>query len=375
MVWSIVILTLFGILTFLFFRNLIVNWILSIKQKNIPFGINSLNFLNIVSLILAVISVGFTISSDLVNKVSRHVQDNGAAYLVFFLIILVLVFYRMNIKNDIITSLKRQLDSETKELWKNYSELNDFYRQKTLADTMERFINSSPHVISVQRYKYRIFKNNRNLKIILNGDYTYVREGDDLNLVAQGYFNFDLNKINQIISAYAKARISLKTENENDDNYEELEDIFIDLMDKLNNINAEDYKDTDVFTFELIKLIHPYLESGLNMTIPLTLSESQLDALNGRKSGIDIAMFLLRDYINIKTQIDQFDYKGLSDSKKYRIYSNIQITNALGENYVYVLAHHPDETWSQQKKVNKIQEDTANFVQIAETEIHFIKKL
>ncbi|WP_156450375.1 hypothetical protein [Sporosarcina sp. HYO08] len=352
-----------------------MNWILSIKQKNIPFGINSLNFLNIVSLILAVISVGFTISSDLVNKVSRHVQDNGAAYLVFFLIILVLVFYRMNIKNDIITSLKRQLDSETKELWKNYSELNDFYRQKTLADTMERFINSSPHVISVQRYKYRIFKNNRNLKIILNGDYTYVREGDDLNLVAQGYFNFDLNKINQIISAYAKARISLKTENENDDNYEELEDIFIDLMDKLNNINAEDYKDTDVFTFELIKLIHPYLESGLNMTIPLTLSESQLDALNGRKSGIDIAMFLLRDYINIKTQIDQFDYKGLSDSKKYRIYSNIQITNALGENYVYVLAHHPDETWSQQKKVNKIQEDTANFVQIAETEIHFIKKL
>lgn len=376
MIWKIFIAILILILLFFIFKNIIYHFIhtnLLDNKNDRSFGINSLSALNLISLLLAVLSLGFTIKSNLIDAVSKNIQQNGATYLVIFLIILIFAFYRMSVKDDKITFLEQQLDSDTKQLWKNYAELNEFYRQKTLDDSIKRFINTTPSVISVQRYHYRIMRSTNSLKIVINGDYTHIREGDDLNLVAQAYFKFNLDDVNTLMRAYAKTCISLNTRNENDDDYNELIDLFICLIKALKDISPSEYNDDHSFKFEMIKIIHPHLEDSLNMNIPLYLTEEQISSLNGRKSGIDIAMFILKGYLDIKIKYNQFDYKGLSDTKKSRMYSNIQITNKIGINYVYVLAHHPDKSWTQKRKIEKVNEDTEKFIQIAQAEIHFIK--
>lgn len=372
MIWKIVAIILFGILTYLFFRNLLHSWILSIKLKKVPSWISPNSLLNIVSVLLAIFSIAITMDDTLVNSINTHFTNNGQTYLILFLIILIITFYAMNIKADKIQYLEKQLDSETKKLWENYAELNEFYRQKSLFNSMEIFINSTPTVVSIQRYKYRILKNHKVLKIIINGDHTTVREGDDLNLVSQAYFEFNLDEINTIISAYLKATVSFKTYNEKDDDFEALQDSYLRLLEELNNLSIEQIDNSYTYKFELIKLLHYLLEKSMNVIFEIELSSDKIQKLNGRKSGIDIAMFLLKDYMSIKSSLDLFNYKGTSDSKKARMYSNLQLTNKLGENFVYVIAHQTDDTWTQDKVIQKIEEDTKNFLKIIDAEIHFI---
>ncbi|OCX63324.1 hypothetical protein BFM98_14020 [Lysinibacillus sp. AR18-8] len=372
MIWTIVAIVLIGILTGLFFRNLLHSWILSIKLKKIPSWISPNSLLNIVSVLLAILSVAFTIDVSLIESINTHFTNNGQMYLIIFLITLVITFYNMNIKADKIQYLEKQLDSETKKLWENYAELNEFYRQKSLFNAMEIFINSTPTVVSIQRYKYRILKNHKFLKIIINGDHTTVREGDDLNLVSQAYFEFNLEEINAIISAYLKATVSFKTYNEKDDDIEELEDIYLKLLKELDNLPIEKINNSYTYKFELVKLLHPLLEKSMNVNFDIELSQEKIQKLNGRKSGIDIAMFLLKDYMSIKSSLDLFNYKGTSDSKKARMYSNLQLTNNLGENFVYVIAHQTDDNWTQDKVIQKIEEDTKKFLEIIDAEVHFI---
>lgn len=249
MIWKLVAIILFGFLTYLFFRNLLHSWILSIKLKKVPSWISPNSLLNIVSVLLAIFSIAITMNESLVDSINTRFTSNGQTYLILFLIILVITFYAMNIKDDKIQYLEKQLDSETKNLWENYAELNEFYRQKSLFNSMEIFINSTPTVVSIQRYRYRILKNHKVLKIIINGDHTTVREGDDLNLVSQAYFEFNLDEINTIISAYLKAIVSFKTYNEKDDDFEALQDIYLRLLGELKNLSIEQIDNT--YTYKL----------------------------------------------------------------------------------------------------------------------------
>ncbi|MEK5207440.1 hypothetical protein [Psychrobacillus sp. FSL H8-0510] len=370
--WKIAAIILIGISVFLFFRNLLHSWVLSIKLKKIPIGISPNSLLNIISVLLAVLSVAFTINASLVSIINTHITNNGQTYLIIFLIILAITFYAMNVKVDRIQYLEKQLDSDTKKLWENYAELNEFYRQKSLISAIEIFTNSTPTVVSVQRYRYRVLKNHKKLKIIINGDHTTVREGDDLNLVSQAYFEFDLDEINTIISAYLKATVSFKTYNERDDDIEELQDIYLKLLEELDKLSTEQIDNYYTYKFELVKLLHPLLEKSMNVNFNIELPSDKIKKLNGRKSGIDIAMFLLKDYMSIKANLDLFNYKGTSDSKKARMYSNLQLTNKLGENFIYVIAHQTDENWTQEKVIQKIEEDTEKFLDIVDAEIHFI---
>lgn len=121
-----------------------------------------------------------------------------------------------------------------------------------------------------------------------------------------------------------------------------------------------------------MKLLHNLLEKSMNVSFKIELSSDKMQKLNGRKSGIDIAMFLLKDYMSIKSSLDLFNYKGTSDSKKARMYSNLQLTNKLGENFVYVIAHQTDDSWTQDKVIQKVEEDTKSFLEIIDAEIHFI---
>lgn len=328
--------------------------------------------LNIISLVLAVISVALTISTEFNTFLTKNIKDNSTLYLMGFFIVVILLFHRINIKNDKILTLQSDLRSDTKELWKNYSELNEFYRQKTLISGLQRFVNSTPQVLSVQRYKYKLYKSNGHLIISINGDYSYIKEGEDLNTVSQGYFRFTLKDLKLLVSASIKTQHSEVTGNIVDNDYKDLIKLYTSWGGELQQKNCDTYTDADSLKYHLLKQMQYNIEKFMNESVDLGFNEQQIKQLDGRKSGIDIAMFILKAWLNIKTDVEIFNYKGTSDTKKLRMYSNIEVANKVGEKYVFVLAHYADSTWSEEKQKDQVQIDTQSFIKFIESEHHFI---
>ncbi|PIJ96753.1 hypothetical protein [Lysinibacillus sphaericus] len=372
---TIVVTVLLTLLVYLLIKNILRDYIESSKFSYVLFGINSLNVLNLMSLILAILSVVLTISTDFSTFLTENIKTYNIVYLVGFLIIVVLLFHRMNIKNDKILSLEEKLNSETKDLWKNYAELNQFYRDKTLIDGMQRFVNSTTHVLSAQRYKYKLYKTNGHLIILINGDYSFIKEGEDLNTVSQAYFKFSLKDVKKLITAITKIKNSEKTGNLGDNDYTDLIKLYISWGKELQEKKSSDYNDSDSLKYQLLIIVQNLIENVMDNedSFDLKFDQNQICLLDGRKSGIDIAIFLLKKYIDVKYDLEIFNYKGTSDSKKFRMYSNVEVLNSMGEQFAFVLAHYADLTWSEEMQKKKVLEDTQNFINFVQSEMHFIK--
>lgn len=414
--------------------NLFKNILIATKNKivigKLKYGNNSQNILNFLSIILAIISVFITIDPKFNNWLKETFQNYVVVLVVLFLSVIVLMLYKMNAKDDTIVSLQNDLKSETKELWKNYAQLHQFYKEQNLLALMNIFVTSKSEVISIQRYKYNIYSDSKGLSIRIQGDYSYIREGADLNTVSQGYYIFDLKDIGALRRAYAASKNSLHTENLHDDDYEGLiklygilgkeltteqqrsEDVLesesADLefetsgyvepeaayttvspigdyaeaktepkqkTEKDVDIPKINFTDKDVVKYQLLKLINKELEDGLMMNIPMPpFTDKQLSLLNEkRKSGIEIALFLLKNYIGIKEERDIFEYQGNSDSKKNRCYSNVLVESALGEHYVFVISQHLNEEIDKRSQKTKAIENTKAFINLIEEEFYFIK--
>lgn len=372
---TIIVTILLTCLVFLLLKFILKDYIQSSNISFPLFGINSLSALNIISLILAILSVVLTISTEFNNFLAGNIIKYNIVYLVGFLIIVVLLFHRMNIKNDKILALENRLNSDTKDLWKKYAELNQFYKDKTLLYGMQRFVDSTTHVLSVQRYKYKLYKTNGHLVIVINGDHSYIKEGEDLNTVFQGYFKFSLKDIKSLISAITKTQNSDKTGNIADNDYSDLIKLYTQWGKSIKDKAMTDYEDSDSLKFHLLKIIQALLENvfGDEESLDLGFDPQQVNQLDGRKSGIDIALFLLRKYIDVKSELEIFNYKGTSDSKKFRMYSNVEVLNEVGEQFVFVLAHYADLTWSDEMQKKRVQDDTNDFIKFIQSEMHFIK--
>lgn len=328
---------------------------------------------NVISVILAIVSLIIAFSEEAIQFISEFLGDYVVQIVLIFLILLIWMLYRMSSKNDRIIELENDMRSSTKGLWKNYSDLSKFYKDKNLLELMKVFVKSHSYVSSVQRYRYYIQDTEKHITITLRGINHYIDEGTDLNTVSQAYFNYDKKKVNELIQAYTKATISEKTKSVSDDDYNKLFSFFKDKVEDLLNIDADDIQDKDAFTYQLVKIAQLEIQNGLGDKFQIEFGKDKIDQLDKRKSGIEIATFLLREKIGITNEYQSFKYKGNSDSKRQRMYSNIQVENELGEQFVFVLSHHSEELWDEVARLEQIRKDAQDFVDLIQSEAYSVR--
>lgn len=340
---------------------------LKIKRKII----NSQYLINLLSIVLAIVSLAITLDDSIKLSIINHAEDYVIIIIVFSLIVFIMLLNHLNGKNDRIFALEADLESETKELWKKYSDLDRFYRDENSRNFMESFVKNNPNLISIQRYNYSIYINSQGIVINISGKDSFIRENADLNTVAQGYYIFNPKDVQDLRKAYALCNQSFHTNNLKDDEYKYLEDLFFDWVGGLFKKDISSYTDDDAMKYQLVLILKELLEKDFSSPISLPFFEEQLTQINRRKSGIEIATFLLRDYIKINSSKVHFEYKGFSDSKKNRLYSNVQVINPNGEKSVFVLAHHAHPNQDEQSNLKQVESDTKSFIQLVNNEINF----
>lgn len=362
---------LFLIIFFYLFKSLIKNIFLTKEFSDVHY-INSFSILNIVSFTLAIVSLFFTIRKELIEEIDQFFKENGSTSLVIFLCIIFIMLLFINQKEDKINSLEKELSSETKQLWKSITDLRKFYTEKIEEKQLNIFLNTHPYIISIQKYKYSFEKRATELKLILKGENTFVRSEEDLNLISQAYFQFKLNDLNRLISAAKKAQISNSTHNSNDDEISPLLNLYTDFFQILNSKNPSDYLNEDAILFEITEIMRPLVENVLKAEIQIPLSDDRIKKLKQKKSGLQIAGFLLKNYLDIYiNDIHTFEYTGNSDDKKNRLYSNVQIITKNNEKFVYVITYDPDEYWEDEAKISILKENTTAFVNLLKNDINF----
>lgn len=134
------------------------------------------------------------------------------------------------------------------------------------------------------------------------------------------------------------------------------------------------HMDDDVITkFYLLQIVIKELENGLNSEIPFPFDDEFLEQIKDKtKSGMDIAIFLLKNHLKIEHGQEIFEYKGYSDSKKNRYYSNVQVQNNVGENYAFVIAQHLNLSISKMSREKKVKMNTQEFIELLEDDFYFI---
>jgi len=305
------------LMVFLVFYNQSLKEILNtIKIGKIKKTINSQYIINLLSIILAVLSLALTLDDSLKTKITEASSDYIIIIIVGFLIILIMLLNHLNGKNDRIFALKEDLKSDTKELWKRYSDLDKFYKEQNSQKFMESFVKNNSNLISIQRYVYSTYINGNGIIINIQGKNSFIRESADLNTVAQGHYLFNTEDVQQLLKAYALSQQSVHTKNLKDDDYNYVENVFFQWTEELYDKQISEYTDEDAMKYQLLLILKELLEIGLSMSPPLPFSEEQLHQINRRKSGIEIATFLLRDYIEIQSKRVYFEYKGFSTQKE-----------------------------------------------------------
>lgn len=318
------------------------------------------------SLILAVLSIFLAFNKA--EVIQKKIEEYVIPIIMCFLILIIWMLYRMIAKNEKILSLENDLRSETKAVWKEYGELNRFYKDINLLDLMKVYVEKHPHITSVQRYRYSIREKEKCTEIKLVGLNHFIDENVDLNTVSQAYFSYDKKEIKELLEAYSKSKISKKTKNEEDDDYSDLFSFFERYASRLYKTNSIDITDEDAFTYQLVKIAHQDIAQNLGLDFRMPFSKEQLEQLEKRKSGIEISSFLLKANLEINQEYNPFYYKGNSDSKKQRAYSNIQVTNDVGEQFVYVITHNVEELWSEKSIINQCKDDADDFVYLVKDE-------
>jgi len=387
-----------------------------IKDIEIKNGFNSQSILSFISILLGILSVLFTFNQKINDWLNDTFEDRVMLLVIIFMVVIILILYKMSTKDDSILELKKDLKSETKELWKKYAQLHQFYMEQNLLNLLEIYVTSKTEVMSIQRYKYTLSTSAKGLIVKIQGDYNYIKEGTDINTVSQCYYTFNVNTLANLKRAYVSSKKSNLTENLNDDDYSDLIKFYFELSSNLtskcndeilmpgtgvqmkdaadkevaatsttqldNNLDkiilrGNDYKFTeeDVSNFQLLNIVIKEIKRGIKYDIPLPpLDEKQLLQLKEkRKTGMDIAIFLLKNHLGIKQEQEIIEYNGYSESKKNRCYSYVQVENNLGENYVFVIAQRKNTSLNKKSQQTKAIKNVQDFIKLIEKEFYFIR--
>jgi len=347
-----------------FGNGLYLNFKSYLENKNIKKVVNSQSMMNFISLVLAILSIGVTLDNDIRENLINFSEQYIIIIIIFSLIGFIILLNNISSKNDEIKSLQIDLRSETKELWKSYSDLDKFYKEKNLKNFIKVFLGNNPGMISIQQYYYTIYNHHDCLRITIWGENKVVREFADLNTISQGHFSFDHSDLKELLKAYSDSRKSLSSKDLSSDNYTPMGELFSTWANELSRKEPDNYEDSDSIRYQLLLILVDLLNTGLSINLTIPLKNEQLARLKGRKSGIEIARFLLIYYIKIHSNPDSFSYQGLSDSKKNRIYSNIQVENPEGENVVFVLTHDGNAEYSDPITVERITQTNEKFIEL-----------
>lgn len=336
---------------------------ISFERKNKEYSNNSaLRIFNILTATFTILGVILYFTGD---KTKTFITTLSPYLLLFTLIVIIYMLIQQGKLEDIIATKNKELQTETKSLWHYYGELSNYEIKRNLDNLLESFVVSNEFVCGIQVYKYRIFNSKivypfmsvgetptKNItKFKLEYQNGYIREGEDLNAIAQSYYEYE-NILLEEFSLKAKLALDQKKP-------DELINFLIEKIDYLKKKSIDDIDDNDTMLFSLIELGMSFIEWRYNLVFDSFIEVEKISLLKKKKrTGIINAI------INFHKVSGQswfsFVYKGNGDGKAERKYMSYIIENTRGEKLLFLITVNTPDGWDYYEELNlhnKIRQD------------------
>ena len=139
---------------------------------------------------------------------SYELNVNGLILIIIFYILITIISIYKDKKNQEIKILQtksddqqKQLDSETKQLWKKFNDMVFYKDREAIRDSMKVFVRSNPFISGVQLYNYslkhklliKFGRRFRSVDLKVNHKESFAAETEDLNAVIQMYESIPLS--------------------------------------------------------------------------------------------------------------------------------------------------------------------------------------
>jgi multisubunit Na+/H+ antiporter MnhG subunit len=340
-----------------------------ISIKRVPKEYTSNSASRVFNFIAATFTIIGVILYFVSDETKDFVKDLSPYLLLVSLTVIIYLLIKQGKLEDIIDDKNKDLKTETKTLWKYYSELSKYEKDKTIHTLLEAFVNSNEYVCGIQIYTFKLFsskiafpylqlskqnkqKHIRTIKLnYLNG---YVREQEDLNAIAQSYYAFDKELLNQFS---LKARAAFFHKQPND-----LTDFLIEKISYLKNKNIDELDDNDALIFALIELGISFIESRYELIFPNFLDDEKIKLLKSKKRT-GIANAIINFHQTTGHQWFSFAYKGNGDGKTSRQYISYITESVRGEKLLFLITVLSSEDWDSYEELaehNKIRDQLEN---------------
>jgi hypothetical protein len=318
--------------------------------------------------IVTFLSVVIGIISILITDITVPAEWSKFFFILIFLLILVIIGLLLYIdgKVEIIKSLEKQLNSETKGLMKYYGELSRFEQNKSIMEFMRIFLEKQEYVIGVQLYNFS-FSSTKPWVSCLKVNYItgIVHEKEEINAIVQSYYEY---------GKFQLKSFSKKLQNAIDGNVKGLMDFIEQNSKYLNGKNIKDIKDQDALILSLIQIGLNHLEKRYQfITVGQLIRHDILKALNQKKrTGIARSIINHKFYEN--EPFYSFHYTGEGDGKASRKYITYIVKTKKGEDLLFLITLRTEPFWdayTEKKYMEQIRSEFRN--SLSKTELFMIK--
>ncbi|MDW2878144.1 MULTISPECIES: hypothetical protein [Bacillaceae] len=328
---------------------------ISFERKLKEYSSNSaLRIFNIITATFTILGVILYFTGD---KTKTFITTLSPYLLLFTLIIIIYMIIHQGKLEDIIATKNKELIAETKSLWNYYGELSNYEIQRNLDKLLESFVVSNEFVCGIQVYKYKVFsskivfpfvsvegsstKNITTFKVeYQNG---YIREGEDLNAIAQSYYEYENNLLEEFS---LKAKLALDQKNPKD-----LTAFIINKIQYLKQKQINELDDNDTMLFSLIELGMSFIEFRYNLVFDSLIEVDKINLLKKKKRTGIINAIINFHKISGHSWFS-FVYKGNGDGKAARKYMSYIIENTRGEKLLFLITVNTPDEWDSYEELN-----------------------
>jgi hypothetical protein len=340
---------------------------------------------NSASRIFNFIAATFTIIGVILYFVSeetkRFITNLSPYFLLFTLILIIYLLIFQGKLEDIIDEKNKELKTETKGLWNYYGELSKFENEKIIYELLKTFVDSNEFVCGLQLYTYKIFSSKmvfpylaiqkegkqKNVTTIkLNYKSGYVREGEDLNAIAQSYYQIEKEILHNFSN---KAKLALVQKQPS-----ELISFLKEKIEFLQKKEIDELDDNDAMLFSLIELGMSFIEWRYNLVFDKPLLDVEKVNLLNKKKRTGIANAIINFHNVTGHSWFSFVYKGKGDGKSARKYISYIIENARGEKLLFLISVNTQDEWDSYEEITIHNEIRKNLLRVLENSGILFKK-
>ncbi|NOV00669.1 hypothetical protein [Paenibacillus planticolens] len=314
------------------------------------------NFARIVTLLSAALSgIGIWLTQI---EIPKEYNKIIITCLLFMFFIILGILLNLDKKEEKIASLEKQLDNETKALWRYYGELSIFERDKSLKSIMEVFVRNHEYISGIQLYEYSV-SSTKALQTTIKVNYVdgFVRENEELNAIVQSYYK--LNKY-QLLKFKSTVLAALNNTMKLNNLLDYLEDIEYKLTNK--KLHELDEKDSITLAFSELGISH--LEKRFGFFTEENAGFSSVAKVLHEKKRIGILKSILNFKYLKEEPFFSFHYTGRGNEKAKRKYITYNVKSTKDENFLFLITFNAEVYWDKYNERKYIESVKQNFLKV-----------